>query len=123
MINLNNLEIYKLAREIAGEVYEITKSFPAEEKYVLVPQLRRAAISIGANIAEGAGRNTKKDFHRFLFIALGSLNETRHHLSISKENVGLAEKTYHGLDDRLDKLGRMINLFVKSKHPNVRIHE
>lgn len=75
MNRFKNLKIWKRSVKLATEIYEITQKFPAEEKYGLVPQIRRSAISISSNIAEGAGRNTTKDFHRFLGIVYGSSYE------------------------------------------------
>jgi len=122
MVNVNNLRIYKLAREIGKDVYRITKNFPAEERYGLTSQMRRAAISIGANISEGAGRRTKTDFHRFLFIARGSIKETTHYMGVSRENTLITQETFIDLSDKLDKLGRMITLFVRNspRHPDNR---
>ena len=57
------------------DIFDITKTFPAEEKFVLIPQMRRSVLSIPSNIAEGAGRNTKKEFANFLHVAQGSLSE------------------------------------------------
>ena len=64
-----NLEVWKKAIEIVTEIYEITKSFPTEEKFGLTSQIRRAAVSIPANIAEGAARQSDKEFYNFLSIA------------------------------------------------------
>ena len=70
-----NLEVYKIALQLVKEVYAITKTFPKEEQYVLVSQLRRAVISICSNIAEGAARKTKPDRRRFYEISRSSLVE------------------------------------------------
>jgi len=71
MNNYKELKIWQKSVDLAVHVYEITKSFPKEEIYGLTSQLRRSAISISSNIAEGAGRNTKKDFSNFLGISYG----------------------------------------------------
>jgi len=75
-------------------VYEITTSFPEEEKYGLVNQIRRSAISIPSNISEGAGRNSKKKFRNFLGIANGSLNELLTQLELS-ERLGYTNSKTH----------------------------
>jgi len=64
-----NLEVWKLGIELVTDIYKITRDFPDEEKFGLVTQLRRGAISFPSNIAEGAARRTKKEFMNFLFIA------------------------------------------------------
>jgi four helix bundle protein len=74
-VNHKDLEVWKRAMGLAREVYEETRSFPASEMYGLTSQLRRAAVSVPSNIAEGAARGTDGEFVRFLRIALGSLAE------------------------------------------------
>jgi len=69
--------------ELVRQIYELTKSYPQSENYGLINQMRRAAISISANISEGAARNTKKEFIQFLHMAQGSLSELDTHLEIS----------------------------------------
>ena len=65
MHNYSNLQIWQQAMELVVEVYKLTKTFPAEEKYGLVSQMNRAAVSVPSNIAEGAGRGSNKDFFAF----------------------------------------------------------
>ncbi len=77
MHHLEQLKVWKLAMEIAKDVYIITKDFPSEEKFGLTSQVRRAAVSIASNIAEGAGRYSDKEFAQFLSIASGSSFEVR----------------------------------------------
>lgn len=78
-----NLEIYHLSVELAALVYTLTKGFPADERFGLTNQLRRAAASVTLNIAEGRGRATDKDFARFLIQARGSLYEVVSGLHLS----------------------------------------
>ena len=73
--NFKELIVWQKARTLVVDVYRLTKSFPNEEKYALTSQIKRSVISISSNIAEGAARNTDKDFAHFLDIALGSSNE------------------------------------------------
>lgn len=112
MINLGELRIYKLSEEVGKDVYRILKNFPAEEKYCMVPQIRRAAVSIGANIAEGAGRNTKADLNRFLSIAMGSLNELSFYMRMSRETEMISGETHEDISKKLMILGKMINRFI-----------
>jgi len=83
MHNLQELKIWQKAINLSIGVYEITSNFPKEEKYGLISQIRRSAVSIPSNIAEGAGRNSNKEFVHFLSIANGSAFELQTQLIIS----------------------------------------
>ena len=83
--SFEKLEVWQMARKLAGELYKKTQFFPAEEKYSLTSQIKRAAISVGANIAEGAARQTPKDQAHFTTIAFGSLMELFNHLIIASD--------------------------------------
>lgn len=72
MHRYKDLKFWQLSRTFCSDIYIITKSFPDDEKFGLISQLRRASVSIPSNIAEGASRSSNKDFNRFLTIALGS---------------------------------------------------
>jgi four helix bundle protein len=98
------LKIWSEANSLALEIYRISSIFPKEEKYCLTSQIRRSAISIPANIAEGTARKSRKDMFRFMDIALGSLHETIQHCIITRElkYAPIAEidkiiSRYHGL--------------------------
>ena len=80
-----DLIVWQKSKQLAVLIYSLTSEFPKDEQYSLVSQIRRSAISIIANIAEGRGRGTRKDFTNFLHIALGSCLELEAELSISKE--------------------------------------
>jgi four helix bundle protein len=84
MRNFRNIKAWQLADDLAVKIYEISKNFPHEELYALTSQVRRAAYSAPANIAEGAGRRTLKDYLRFLDISNGSLNEVNYFIHLSK---------------------------------------
>jgi len=73
--NHKDLEVWKKSMYLVSNIYKITESFPNKELYGLTNQIRRAAVSIPSNIAEGAARNSKKEFIQFLYISLGSLSE------------------------------------------------
>jgi four helix bundle protein len=85
MKHYKELIIWQRGIEIVKKVYELTKQFPAEEKYGIVSQITRAAVSIPANIAEGSSRNSDKDYARFLQLSLGSAFEVQTYLIIAKE--------------------------------------
>lgn len=91
-----DLEVWKETKELVKLVYNFTKNLPTSEQFGLTLQIRRSAISIPSNIAEGIGRNHSKDTLQFLYIARGSLYEVETQITISKElfnldNVGFAE--------------------------------
>ena len=73
--NHKDLEVWKKSMDLVSNIYKITESFPNKELYGLTNQIRRAAVSIPSNIAEGAASNSKKEFIQFLYISLGSLSE------------------------------------------------
>ena len=82
-----DLDVYKLSLDLVEDIYKLTKSFPASENFGLTSQLRRAAVSLPSNIAEGASRASTKDFIRFLNISTGSLAEIETQLVIA-ERIG-----------------------------------
>lgn len=88
--SFEDLEVWQLAKKLALEIYKLTVKFPKDEKFGLISQLRSAAISISANIAEGFGRYHLKDSVKFYYNARGSLLEVKSHLLIAHE-VGLVE--------------------------------
>lgn len=83
--SFEKLEVWQLARKLATEIYKTTQSFPSEEKYSLVSQIRRAAVSVSANIAEGTTRQTAKDQAYFTTVSFSSLMELFNHLVISSD--------------------------------------
>ncbi len=94
MQNYKDLKVWDKAHRFTLKVYEVTKSFPKEELYSLTNQLRRAASSIPANIAEGCGKNSNAEFAHFLNISLGSANESEYFLILSKDLLYLATNHY-----------------------------
>jgi len=92
------LEAFQLADKLVLSVYAVTKKFPAEERFGLSSQLRRAAVSIGANIVEGSARESKADYIRFLSIAFASARELHYELSVATRLGYFADKQYEQLD-------------------------
>jgi four helix bundle protein len=111
MHRYKKLDIWKRAISLATDIYEITNNFPVEEKYGLVAQLRRCVVSIGSNIAEGAGRNTNKDFKRFLSIAYASSCELETQLIIANNLDLLHDDAIEMLSSEIDQLQKMIFTF------------
>lgn len=103
-----NLAVWNKAVDFVVAVYKATHSFPKEEKFGLTSQLRRAAVSIPANIAEGAGRHSSKEFAQFLSIAQGSASEVATELLIAHRLTYINAEAFTVLRDSLDDIGRMI---------------
>jgi four helix bundle protein len=99
-----DLDVWQLAMTLVEDVYRGTRSFPREEAFGLTTQIRRAAVSIPSNIAEGAARNGNKEFLHFLSVAAGSASELSTQLQIAKR-LGLAEP--QPLDDLVEKTARI----------------
>jgi four helix bundle protein len=103
-----DLEVWKLSIDFVKKVYQVTHNFPASEKFGLINQIRRAAVSIPSNIAEGQGRNSTKEFKQFLAISLGSLAELETQLIIAKEIEYLTQNGLDALLSPLDRIRKMI---------------
>ena len=101
--NFENLEVYRLARDLVREIYEVSKNFPREEIFVLTSQLRRAAISVLLNIAEGSIKS-KKEFARFVDISTGSLLETKTCLDIAADLKYIHQDKLRELVEKIDQL-------------------
>ncbi len=114
MHNYNNLQIWQQAMDLVEEIYKLTASFPIEEKFGLVSQMTRAAVSIPSNIAEGAGRNSDKDFAHFISIAIGSLYELNTQIVLSKRLGYIDQSQSQELQKKLDNLQRK-SVSFKSK--------
>jgi len=114
MHNYNNLQIWQQAMDLVEEIYKLTASFPVEEKFSLVSQMTQAAVSIPSNIAEGAGRNTDKDFAHFISIAIGSLYELNTQIVLSERLGYINQSQSQELQKTLDNLQRK-SVSFKSK--------
>ena len=110
--NYEDLDVWLQAMELVTMIYQQTKRFPKEELYGLTSQIRRAAVSIPSNIAEGQGRETTKDFVHFLVIARGSLNEVKTQLEIARrlEYTDRSPTTI----DQVDTVGRLLNGLIRA---------
>jgi four helix bundle protein len=103
-----NLDCRKLGIDLSVELYNLTKSFPSEEKFGLISQIRRAGSSIPVNIAEGAARQTTKEFIHFLYISEGSLSEVETLLLISLKLGYLSEDAINELNMKFNTLSKII---------------
>ncbi len=104
-----------MAKELAKNIYFITNTFPTEEKFGLTSQLRRAAISVSSNLAEGSSRVTKKDKAHFTVIAYSSTVEIVNQLIISKELNFMQEEKYLKLRSDINELTNKLNAYHKSQ--------
>ena len=107
-----DLEVWQVSMQFVESVYRFVKNFPTEERYGLSDQIRRVAVAIPSNIAEGNGRGSKKDYAHFLCIARGSLNEVSTQLELA-ERLGFGK-----LDPEIAALGvsiyKMLNALIRS---------
>jgi four helix bundle protein len=117
MHEYKKLKVWEKSYRNVIDIYEATNLFPKFELYGLVSQIRRAALSIPANIAEGAGKGSNKDFCRFLQISYGSTNEVELYLEIAKDLKYLEKKHYISLSENLVEIRKMIaGLLSSFKH-------
>jgi len=107
MNNLKELKIWNKAIDLAVDVYKATSTFPSDERFGLISQSRRAAVSIPSNIAEGAGRNSVKEFNNFLGIANGSSYELQTQLVIANKLAILESEILDPLLTQIDELQKM----------------
>lgn len=109
MFNFEKLDTWQEAIAFGQLVYEATRGFPAEERFGLCSQMRRAAVSISSNIAEGSARFSRADFARFTEIASGSLFEVGSQATLCRHQGLLSEEHYRDLYRAAEKLGRMLS--------------
>ncbi len=114
MHRYKELKLWKEAIELVDLIYKITKSFPQNENFGLIAQMRRSAVSIPSNIAEGAGRNSNAQFLSFLQIAMGSAFELETQLIIANRQGYIREGDFNELIEKLTVILKMNNNFQKS---------
>ncbi len=113
MRSFKDLKVWLKGHELTPSVYRATKLFPRDEMYGLTSQLRRAAASIPANIAEGCVRGSGPDFRRFLLVALESASEVEYHILLSHELGYLDKNQYESLSGNATELKRMLTSFIQ----------
>ena len=107
------LEAWKQSMDLVIDVYGATKAFPTHEMYGLTNQIRRAAVSIPSNVAEGAARQTKKEFANYLHIAQGSLSELDTQLELARRLGFLDAKSWRVLDTRMEPIDKIITGLIR----------
>ncbi len=113
MKNFRDLQIWNRSHGLTLEIYRLTQSFPKTEIYGLVSQMRRSSSSIPTNIAEGCGRNTERDFARFLDNAMGSASELEYQLILAYDLQYITQDTYEKTSAELTEIKRMLNAFIQ----------
>jgi four helix bundle protein len=111
--DFHELKVWQKAHQLTMAVYRVTATFPREELYGLTSQLRRASSSIGANLAEGCGRNGDAEFARFCSLAMGSASETEYHLLLARDLKLLNSQDYEALNQRATELKRMLTALMQ----------
>jgi four helix bundle protein len=114
MKDFKDLKVWQKAHEMTVAVYSASRNFPKEEIYGLTSQLRRAAVSVGANIAEGCGRRSDGEFLRFLQIARGSASEVEYHLLLARDLRFFSDTAHAELEKKLIEVQRMLTALVTS---------
>lgn len=109
-----SIKAWQLADDLAVAIYQVTGEFPKDELYGLVSQMRRAGISVAANIAEGANRASRREYLHFLAISRGSLSELRYYLHIAKRLGYLTPERWLELDGSCDEVARVLYGLMRS---------
>jgi four helix bundle protein len=117
MQDFRNLQVWQRAHQLTLQIYRLTKRFPDDERFGLTSQLRRAASSVEANLAEGSARGGDADFARFVQIAIGSICETDCHLLLARDLGYLDAEQYELISTQAHDVRRMLIALLKSLRP------
>jgi four helix bundle protein len=109
MFGFEKLEVWQKAIEYADCVYDVTRRFPAEERFGLTSQLRRSAVAVSSNVAEGSGRGSNSDFARFVGIGYSSLLESVSQTHIARRQQFLAQEAFDDVYQRAEQVARMLS--------------
>ncbi len=118
MQDYRKLAVWERAHQYVLAIYALSARFPSDERYGLTSQIRRAAVSIPANIAEGCGRETSAELKRFLYIAMGSGSEVDYYLLLAHDLKWIDALEYQNLRKELDTIQRMLNAFIQKLKTN-----
>lgn len=111
--SFTDLDAWKFGHELVLDVYQVTRNFPKEEQFGLISQLRRAAISITSNIAEGFSRNSYREKAQFYSMSLGSLTEIQNQLLVSKDVGYLPVENFETFSQNTIRLNKILNGLIK----------
>ena len=120
MRDFRKIQVWEKAHHFTLRIYKITSSFPKDELYGLTSQMRRAAASIPANLAEGCGRDTQAELARFVHIAGGSASELEYHLILAHDLGYIDDEAYPELNSAINEIQRMLHGFEKAVQSNSR---
>lgn len=104
-----DLDVWKKSMDLVDEMYKVTRAFPQDERYGLSSQIRRSAVSIPSNIAEGSGRNGRKEYSQYINIARGSLSELETQIMIAYRQDFIQEDAYRRLLTSMEDIGKMLS--------------
>jgi len=107
------LNAWSDAVDLAQQIYRVTEKFPSNEQFGLTNQIRRAAVSIPSNVAEGAARQTKKEFLQFLHVSKGSLSELDTQLELARRLEYLTQIEWEALNQLLERVDRMLSGLIR----------
>ena len=108
------LEVWRKSVQLTLMIYRLTEKFPENEKFGLISQMRKAAVSIASNIAEGAARNTRKEFIHFLHNARGSLSELDTQMIICNELAYFGDNTLKQLDEEMEAVSKLLGGLIRA---------
>ena len=123
LVSYRDLRVWQTAMDVAQLAYEVTENFPKKEMYGMVSQIRRAAISIPSNIAEGHARKSPREFSRYLTIAMGSVAELETQVFLAERFRYVDKIAYKKLLDGLSQVGKMLHRLRVSVQTNDRLPE
>ena len=114
MRDYKKFKVWQKSHELTLKIYKVTADFPREERYGLISQIRRAAVSISTNIEEGSGRRSDTDFRRFLTISMGSAKEVEYLTFLSYELQYFKEISFQKIDNDIKEIEKMLYKFIET---------
>jgi len=114
MKKVEELDVFRLSHSLALEIFKLTKTFPEEEKFGLISQMRRAAYSIPMNLMEGAHRLGSKEYRQFVSIARGSAGEIKYQLLLGRDLKYISKDYYSILNQQYERISQMLTKLAKS---------
>jgi four helix bundle protein len=111
--DFQQLKVWEKVHSLTLDIYKVTARFPREEMYGLTSQMRRCSASMGANIAEGCGKQGNNELHRLLYIASGSASELDYHLLLARDLCYLSDDDYRRMDQNLTETRRMLTALLQ----------